>query len=351
MDLRFECGWLAGERGWVDASVVVPSELGVQAPHGGPLVVEAAAGSLNVPDAKVISALLAAGRQCVVVSEGELSPEVSAWIPTGSVHIATGGRHFTGTSDTAPAAEADGEFYLEPGFAKDLFLGPKPQMWVEGVVDPNPHVAALLAGMTVRFAWDRPVIWLEQDGEGYTHSTDLQSATHGLLRGVRNSVTRDAAPSDFLDPYNELDDQLRVFGAGVGLGLRESDPGSPVVFLSVHVGSGQALLACTFSYGGRKVYFGPPEGLEAGGGMEGLNRLASNQPDLDTTFRGIPSELVASPRALQVVEQILETVATGIYCAVVAYGMRQVILQADVVEAELQKAWQGSIAALRGEGR
>lgn len=343
MDLRFECGWLAGERGWVDASVVVPSELGVQEPRGGPLVVEAAAGSLNVADAKVIGALIAAGRQCLVVSEEDLAPELSAWMPTESIQIAGGPRN---------AADDVRAPFVDPGFADYLNLGPMGEDEGEELLSPDPEVARLLSGMSVRFAWDRPILWLSQieDGGAYTtvtETTSLELELRRLFRDADLSVAdaAGASRSAFVDSANDVDKQREAFGVGERFSLRESEAGSPLVYLSVVVGSGQALLACTFSEGGKRVYFSWPETLDHRR-WGTYNEIATD--DYGKDFHGLPRELASSPRAQEVVEGILGSVATGIYCAVVAYGMRQLILNTDVLDRKLQEAWQQSIVRVAG---
>ena len=87
MDLRFECGKIAGARGWDSAVVVDSSRLMEEAPSSIPLLVEATRDQVTIDVARIVSALHAAGRPVVIVTDSAPPTGIAQWIPNECLHL------------------------------------------------------------------------------------------------------------------------------------------------------------------------------------------------------------------------------------------------------------------------
>lgn len=86
--LMFEAGRLAAERNWVSPSMITVDQVPELGPTGEPVVVVAGADTVDAAAARAVAAVAGAGREIIVVTDGELSPQVHGWLPAGLVHIA-----------------------------------------------------------------------------------------------------------------------------------------------------------------------------------------------------------------------------------------------------------------------
>lgn len=77
----FRAGWLAVERGFNDADLVMVEDLEYLDPTGPPIVAVMDAGDLTLPQARTLAALAGAGRPTLIVlSDGELNDAVRPWL-------------------------------------------------------------------------------------------------------------------------------------------------------------------------------------------------------------------------------------------------------------------------------
>jgi hypothetical protein len=87
MNLMFEAGRVAENRGLVGAQVVSADALESISPGEGDFLVVADQGSFSVPEARVVAALRASGKNLVVVTPAPLGEDIMAWMPEGCTHV------------------------------------------------------------------------------------------------------------------------------------------------------------------------------------------------------------------------------------------------------------------------
>lgn len=85
--LLFEAGRVAGQRGWPSPDVVPLSGIAELSPSGPPVIAVGEAGAVTVQTARVLAALVGAGRDVVLITERALADEVAAWLPANAHHI------------------------------------------------------------------------------------------------------------------------------------------------------------------------------------------------------------------------------------------------------------------------
>ena len=84
IELAVRAGRVAEHNGWPDAVIVDSSALADQIPSGAPLVVVSEE-SLAAEAARILAALVGAGRSVALVTDATIPEAVSMWLPSGLV--------------------------------------------------------------------------------------------------------------------------------------------------------------------------------------------------------------------------------------------------------------------------
>ena len=119
MDLRFESGRIAGARGWDSAVVVDSNRLTEEAPSSIPLLVEATRDTVTIDVARIISALHAAGRPVVLVTDSAPPADIAQWIPEECLHL-IGTPVAARSMEPEADAESDGTDEFFGGYPPDI---------------------------------------------------------------------------------------------------------------------------------------------------------------------------------------------------------------------------------------
>lgn len=111
LDLLFAAGQHAQRRCWSNPTLVGIDDLASQPPSGSPLIVTAAANTVTADAARTISALHAAGRDVLLITDGPLFDSSAAWIPAEALAVVVG----ADSPRSGPEAFLNTEGALESG--------------------------------------------------------------------------------------------------------------------------------------------------------------------------------------------------------------------------------------------
>ncbi len=329
MDTSFEVGKVVGALGWDETEVIAPPELASASPSGEPLVIAATGGSLARESARIIAALHAAGRPVMVVSESALPGDVSQWLPDACVHV-VGDPLEDLRARAVGGSDAGQEGTFTFGVDQDLGCVTSGN----GVDFDRGDLETITQAMRetpVSFAWNKPVLWLEQDGFGGSGSTSLHNLLHDpQLREL--DVVRNAPELDWSHVF-EFEES--TFG---GAGTSE---GAPILFINVDIGDGQALLACGYHFAPR-VFLG----TDADAYFHQSNLAFLMTGSSRGRAPGLPANISQSPAAAGIVSEVLAGVATSLFCTVIDRGIRDMILHTPALDHALQATWAAAIEEL-----
>jgi len=373
MNLAFEAGRLAEQRGWASVELVAPDSLSSVLPGPGEVIVLAHDGTFLVHHARDVAALHASGKSVAVVSPVILAEDIQAWLPedcffaldlAGDEALATA--EATGDGQRRQLVSAVPAW---PSVADHSRVDSRAAWWSvsDGIIALTPQetiddsalgeyflteieareakaLAAIFSHLSVGVAWDRP-IFVPKSRLHY--STLLNSAP---IRGLKpdQGIWSGVSPYDLGFPAGSNELWIGGHESGAVLTLNVSLGGWPCLlvcgpFFDIDVDTDQS--SCIV-----------PQMQHGTAGLGQTPLYASNHQNrpgnLQDQLEPMPTWLDSLPKLSQeLVIALLDLWASGFFRGIVAGGIDWFCNHGTDLDRALQVDWAALIARLEEIGR